>query len=141
MKSTRDISYLETPNKILYSSNETDKTKQTNLDSELYPNYNNNESITEEPGCNANNLSCQWKKKNLLMHDRVINFNELEKLVNYAVKISIDDSNVPLINTWFIAIKIVNECNNTWGNNHGEKAVKMRNCVFGKLLHQRNVSS
>ncbi|KAB0804984.1 hypothetical protein PPYR_01954 [Photinus pyralis] len=85
-----------------------------------------------------NFISCYWKNQKLLGENGEINFILLKEMISQAARISVDITDVPLSNAWIIANEIMEECKETNGSTHGEKAVKMRNCMYGKLLYQRD---
>ncbi|KAK4885377.1 hypothetical protein RN001_001648 [Aquatica leii] len=85
----------------------------------------------------GNYLSCLWKSKKLQLDNGQINFTLLEEMINIGIKISVDITDVPLLNAELLAAEIMTQCKSIDGKTHGQKAVKLRNCLYGKLLYQR----
>ncbi|KAK5647538.1 hypothetical protein RI129_002430 [Pyrocoelia pectoralis] len=85
-----------------------------------------------------NYVSCYWKNKKLVGANGEVNYILLKEMINHAAKVSVDITDVPLSNAWIISNEIMEECKGIDGTTHGQKAVKMRNCMYGKLLYQRS---
>ncbi|KAF5304874.1 hypothetical protein FQR65_LT07891 [Abscondita terminalis] len=82
-------------------------------------------------------LSCLWKYKKLQFQNGQINFTLLKELISDGVKVGVDVTDIPLSNAENLADEIMTQCKDVSGNTNGQKAVKMRNCLYGKLLYQR----
>ncbi|KAK4874558.1 hypothetical protein RN001_013918 [Aquatica leii] len=72
-------------------------------------------------------FSCVWKKKGLQRQDGSINYEKLYEMMVPEIKITLSD-----FGSNYVVIQSINECENVNGNDHGDTAIKVYNCLFDK---------
>lgn len=78
-------------------------------------------------------LSCIWKDRNFQNRNGDIDFEAIERALTDAIGREVGSTGPGMNLSKVEAERIVRECNQLGGLNHGQKVVRVRNCILTRI--------